>query len=143
MQEAEYLEVSDDYEAGEPSPGHYAYQLSRRVRGLPFWFSLATHGTRAYRDAVETVIALNHAVAEDIRGRQDLELVLEPELSVVVFRRKGWSREDYVAWCDRLLEDQIAFALPTLWDGEWLMRFCFVNPATTLSDIQAVLDTLS
>ena len=26
----------------------YAHHLSRRARGLPFWFSLATHGTDAY-----------------------------------------------------------------------------------------------
>ena len=27
------------------NPSDYAYHLSRRARGLPFWFSLATHGT--------------------------------------------------------------------------------------------------
>lgn len=141
-QEAEYLEVSNAYEEGESSPSHYAYHLSRRARGLPFWFSVASHGTDAYRDAVETVLSLTREVAEDIRVRQNLELILEPELSVVVFRRLGWGQAEYTQWCDRLLEEQIAFALPTLWNGEWLMRLCFVNPTTTIAEVQAVLDTM-
>ena len=32
----------------EWNPADYAVQLSRRARGLPFWFSLAVHGTDAY-----------------------------------------------------------------------------------------------
>ena len=39
---------------GEWNPSDFAIQLSRRARGLPFWFSLAVHGTDAYRDAIET-----------------------------------------------------------------------------------------
>ena len=34
----------------EWNPADYAYHLTRRVRGLPFWFSLAVHGTDAYTD---------------------------------------------------------------------------------------------
>ena len=37
------------------------------------------------------------------RRRDYLELVREPDLSVVVFRRLGWTPEDYQAWSDRLL----------------------------------------
>ncbi|MEX1263830.1 MAG: hypothetical protein WEE66_07835 [Actinomycetota bacterium] len=42
----------------EWNPADYAYHLSRRARGLPLWFSLATYGTDAYREAVEQVLAL-------------------------------------------------------------------------------------
>ena len=38
------------------NPSDYAYHLTRRARGLPLWFSLAVHGTDAYRDAIETVL---------------------------------------------------------------------------------------
>ncbi|WP_206642153.1 pyridoxal-dependent decarboxylase [Nonomuraea polychroma] len=38
---------------GEWNPSDYAIHLTRRARGLPFWFSLAVNGTDAYRDAVE------------------------------------------------------------------------------------------
>ena len=29
---------------------------------------------------------------------------MEPELSVVMFRRKGWGAEDYHSWSDKELE---------------------------------------
>ena len=51
-QHAEYLDVlhADDH-ADEPwNPSDFAHHLSRRARGLPFWFSLATYGTDAYTD---------------------------------------------------------------------------------------------
>ena len=43
------------------NPGDYAYQLTRRARGLPFWFSLAVHGSDAYRAAVEHVLEITTA----------------------------------------------------------------------------------
>jgi glutamate/tyrosine decarboxylase-like PLP-dependent enzyme len=140
MQEAAYLDHINVAE--EWSPSHYAYHLTRRIRGLPFWFSLATHGTNAYRDAIELVLQLTRDSASEIRARGELELLLDPEISVVVFRRKGWSADDYTDWSNRMLEDQTAFALPTAWKGEKLMRFCFVNPNTTIDDVRAVLDTM-
>ena len=41
---------------GEWNPSDFAVQLTRRARGLPFWFSLAVHGTDAYRDAIEQTL---------------------------------------------------------------------------------------
>ena len=46
-QEASYLDTSNA--APDWNPADYAYHLSRRARGLPLWFSLATYGTDAYR----------------------------------------------------------------------------------------------
>ena len=51
---------------------------------------------------MEQVVGLTLEVAEEIRGRVELELVLEPELSVVLFRRRGWSGEEYTEWSDRV-----------------------------------------
>ncbi len=139
-QEAAYLE--DVNISGGWNPTHYAYHLTRRLRGLPFWFSLAAHGTDAYRDGVEHVLALTREVAEDIQHRPGFELVLEPELSIVVFRREGWSGDDYVTWSRRSLDEQRAFVLPSTWKGERVMRFCFVNPLTTAGSVASLLDSM-
>ena len=64
-QHAEYLETLT--ERPEWNPSDYAYHLTRRARGLPFWFSLATHGTRAYADAVEATLRLTQEAAQLIR----------------------------------------------------------------------------
>ncbi|MGZ9190224.1 MAG: hypothetical protein ACXW39_09240 [Nitrospira sp.] len=72
-----------------------------------------------------------------------LELAIEPELSVVVFRRLGWGEEQYKAWCARLLSDGKALILPTTWHGETLMRFCFGNPRTTVTEIRSFIDSMA
>ena len=130
--------------ADEPwNPTDYAYHLSRRARGLPLWFSLAVYGTDAYRDAVETVLANARAAAALISVTPYLELVREPTLSIVLFRRKGWSRGDYEAWSARLLADQIAFVTPTSWEGEPTARFALLHPDTTVDIVREIIETMA
>jgi glutamate/tyrosine decarboxylase-like PLP-dependent enzyme len=88
------------------------------------------------------VLSLTRETAAEIRSRPDLDLLLEPELSVVLFRRHGWSHRDYVEWSDRLLREQVAFVLPSSWREEPVARFCFVNPRTTIEDVRAILHTM-
>ncbi|MEO6998380.1 MAG: pyridoxal-dependent decarboxylase [Terracoccus sp.] len=139
-QHAGYLDVLT--EAAAFNPTDYSIGLTRRVRGLPFWFSLAVHGTQAYVDAVEGTLAVTRHAAAEIEKRDYVELVREPDLSVVVFRRPGWSPADYQAWTDRLLADDFAFVVPTTFRGETLTRFAIVNPRTTKAYISAILDTM-
>jgi glutamate/tyrosine decarboxylase-like PLP-dependent enzyme len=136
-QRAEYLDPVN--EASDWNPSDYGPHLSRRARGLPFWFSVATHGTDAYRDAVDRTLDCAWAAARAISDAEHLELLMEPELSVLLFRRIGWGPEDYRAWSRRLLDDQVGFVVPTTWDGETVGRICIVNPRTTVEDVLAVL----
>jgi glutamate/tyrosine decarboxylase-like PLP-dependent enzyme len=143
-QSAAYLEVlAEPGPANEWNPSDYAHHLSRRARGLPFWFSLATWGTDAYRDAVERTLEVARGAAEVIRARPGLELVMDPVLSVVMFRRLGWERDDYRAWSDRMLAEQRSLTVPSSWRGEPVMRFCIVNPRTTVADLTELLDTMT
>lgn len=140
-QHAEYLDVLHE-EADDWNPSDFAHHLSRRARGLPFWFSLATHGTLAYRDAVEQTLAVAHGAARRIADAEHLELIMEPELSVVLFRRTGWGPDEYRAWSDKLLADGVGFVVPTAWAGEMVLRICVVNPLTTLDDIGLIIESL-
>ena len=72
--------------------------LTRRARGLPLWMSLLANGAGAYRDAVNYCLDLAEHAAQQIEGSEHLELVGEPSLSVVLFRRRGWEAQQYVAW---------------------------------------------
>ena len=139
-QHGEYLETLT--ESGEWNPSDYAINLTRRPRGLPLWFSLATHGVAAYREAVETNCQLAREAAELIRQRDDLELVREPMLSVVVFKKKNWKQADYDRWSAKLLEDQIAFVVPSSHGGKPNLRFAIVNPTTTIETIREILDRI-
>ena len=63
-QHAGYLEPLQ--ESGSWNPSDFAVQLTRRARGLPFWFSLATFGTAAYGAAIERTLAVaRYAAAGD------------------------------------------------------------------------------
>ena len=140
LQKAAYLETLDD--DGEWNPSDYAIHLTRRARGLPFWFSLAAHGTNEYSRAVTETIEVAMQTAEIIKGHPNLELISEPKLSVVAFTRKGWGAKEYQIWSDKLLADQIGFVTPSSHHGQPILRFAIVNPWTKIGDIEAILATL-
>jgi glutamate/tyrosine decarboxylase-like PLP-dependent enzyme len=127
---------------GEWNPSDFAVQLTRRARGLPFWFSLAVHGTEAYTAALEQTLAVARAGAELIRAAEHLRLLCEPELSVVVFERLGWGVDDYARWSSRLLDEQIGFVTPTKHQGQVCSRFAVVNPLTTADDLALLIDSM-
>jgi glutamate/tyrosine decarboxylase-like PLP-dependent enzyme len=147
-QHAEYLDVlhaepGDDSVGNQRNPSDLAHHLSRRARGLPFWFSLATYGTDAYREAIETTLSVTREGAKLIADTPHLELIMEPELSTLVFRRVGWNAGDYTAWSDRMLDEGIAFVTPTSWNGEVVLRLCIVNPLTSIDDLAIIVDSLA
>jgi len=127
---------------GEWNPSDFAIQLTRRARGLPFWFSLAVHGTDAYRDALEQTLAVARAGADLIRAAEHVRLLVEPDLTVLLFERIGWDIEDYSSWTARLLEDQIAFVTPTRHADQVCTRFAIVNPLTTADDLALIIDSM-
>jgi glutamate/tyrosine decarboxylase-like PLP-dependent enzyme len=138
-QHATYLETLND---GSWNPSDFAIHLTRRVRGLPFWFSLAAHGTDAYAKAMEDTMSVAQAAADLIKKHPNLELLYEPELSIVAFTRNGWDSAQYQQWSDKLLADQIGFIPPSADKGQPILRFAIVNPWTKISDIEIVLATL-
>jgi len=140
LQKAAYLETLDDED--EWNPSDYAIHLTRRARGLPFWFSLAAHGTDEYAKAMERTMEVARDAANQVRNHKNLKLVIEPSLSIVAFERVGWERADYEKWSDQLLADQIGFVTPSAHKGKPILRFAIVNPWTKESDISAILATL-
>ena len=141
-QDASYLDVIHDT-PGEWNPTDYAYHLTRRARGLPLWFSLAVYGVDAYTQAIEKAIELAHQTAAEIRSREYLELIREPELGVVLFRRRGWDPAQYTRWADQLLTDQVAFIPPSAWEGETVARFAFLHPQTSMDLVRQILDRMA
>ena len=139
-QHAGYLEHVDR-EVWNPSD--HAIQLSRRARGLPLWFSLATYGTDHYGAAVEHVLDIAREVTAGIQARDHLELVIEPDLSIVLFRRLGWSEQQLLDWSAHHAKLGTALVVPTRWHDELVLRLCFVNPRTDPARVLKVLDTLA
>ena len=140
-QRASYLDVLTD--GTEWNPSDYSIGLTRRARGLPLWFSLAAHGTRAYTAAIERTLSVTRFAEAEIARRPYLEALREADLSVLVFRRLGWESEDYHAWSAEMMREEFAFVVPSSHDGETVARFAIVNPMTSEDDILAILDTMA
>jgi len=142
-QNAAYLDIIHNEGDEVWNPSDYAIHLTRRARGLPLWFSLAVHGTDAYRDAIEAVLTTAQESADLIERTDHLELLRRPELSVVLFRRPDWTPGDYDAWSARLLASQVGFVTPTTWEGEKVARLAFLHPDTTLEMVGEILATMA
>lgn len=145
-QEGSYLDIFSDEGAQGFNPSDYQIQLTRRVRGLPLWFSLAMHGTDRYEQAIERGIELARIAGRMIKSSKHTQLVREPSLSCVLFRRLGWSPEDYRNWTYKNHKSGYALVVPTKVrsgnEFETVARFCFINPDTTENDIKGILDTM-
>jgi glutamate/tyrosine decarboxylase-like PLP-dependent enzyme len=143
-QQASYLDVLHEGDDGdyEWNPSDFGIHLSRRARGLPFWFSLVTNGSAAYESAVQCAIDLARRCEELINESDHVEMVRPSSLSIVLFRRKGWSAERYSEWSHELLRSQIAFVTPTKWEGETVARIAFLHPNTTDNMVREILDSM-
>jgi L-2,4-diaminobutyrate decarboxylase len=139
QQRADYLEVVAD---DDDNPADYAAHLTRRARGVPVWASLVANGTDAYVDAVECCLSTAGYAAKQVESRPYLELANQPHLSVVLFRRRGWLAVDYARWSAQAHARGIALVTPTRFGGDTVLRLCFVNPLTTMDDVDLILDSL-
>ncbi|GEB95735.1 glutamate/tyrosine decarboxylase-like PLP-dependent enzyme [Microbacterium lacticum] len=139
-QHAEYLDTLT--ETSDWSPSDFAAHLTRRPRGLPLWFSLATYGAAVYREAITGAVDLAQQIADEIERRDEFVLVRRPQLGVVVFERVGWQKADYDRWSARLLDEQHAFVTPSSHAGRTNARFAILNPRTTYEDLIGILATM-
>jgi glutamate/tyrosine decarboxylase-like PLP-dependent enzyme len=139
-QHGAYLDALD---RGEWNPSDYAYHLSRRARGLPLWFGLVTYGTTAYTDAVDRAILTARGFADEVAARPGFRLLLEPELSIVLFTCDGWSGEQYTQWSRRRASEGRFLVVPTSWQGAPCLRICLVNPLTDPAALTGMLDDLA
>jgi len=143
-QQASYLDVLHEGDDAhyDWNPSDFGIHLSRRARGLPFWFSLVTNGVAAYESAVERAITLAEETQTLINETAHVEMVRPSSLSIVLFRRVGWDAERYHEWSRWLLREQIAFVTPTKWEGETVARLAFLHPNTSQDMVRHIIDSM-
>ncbi len=145
-QKGAYLDIFKDEGAQGFNPADYQIQLTRRLRGLPLWFSIATHGTKRYQQAIERGLELAQFAAKTIESMPHVNLIRPPGLSCVLFERKNWSAEDYKNWTYTNHKKGFALVTPTKWtineQSQTISRFCFINPDTTEDDVIKILETM-
>lgn len=138
-QQAVYLDTVDKTHW---NPSDYALHLTRRARGLPLWYALATHGTRAFALAIAATRAVAEQIAQGIADTSGLELLLGPQLTVILFRPDNMSEDAMISWAEGHRRSGALLCLPTRWRGEMVFRLCIVNPETRPDAVLTTLRTL-
>lgn len=121
--------------------------FSTPARGIPIWAILREIGASGMRERVTRHLDCARHVASRARTEPDLELLLEPELSICCFRFRPVGMDDEPALDalnDRVLRRVQArgrtVPSSTRVDGRFAIRPCFINPRTTLADADALVD---
>ena len=117
-------------------PVEWTLEYSRPFRALKLWLALRAHGASAFREAIEHDLALARLVADLVRAADDLELLCEPALSIVPFRRIPARRaiDEHNRGLVRALQrDGRLYVTGAVVDGQWCLRPCIVNYRTTES----------
>ena len=141
-QHGPYVEMLHDSDDVSMNPCDFGFQLTRRASGLPVWFALAVHGLEAHRRAIRAGIDMAARAADRLAGVDGVELLMRPQLGVVLFRRSGWRTAEWRSWAQRLLDDGVAFVAPTTVRGEPVGRLVFLHPLTPDDVIDDIVESL-
>ena len=66
----------------------YSPELSRDFRGLRLWLPIKMHGIGVFRRNLEEKLELTQWAADELRKIPGIEILAEPQLSIVAFRLK-------------------------------------------------------
>ena len=153
---ADYLEGAfsdDDVRVSFDSMGvpyfDFSVELSSPARGVLVWSILRELGA----DGVQARVVQDNDFARHVARRAAehprLELLLDPVLSICVFRYHPGSELSEVAVdalnreiLRRLARETRFLVSSTVVDGTFALRPCFINPRTSLGDVDAFVDTV-
>ena len=117
-------------------------EYSRPLSALKLWLAFRVHGADAIRAAVERNLDEAALLAALLRADDRFEMLAEPPLSVVCFRRRLGDRAAQdahnAALARALVTDGRLLIAPAEADGATWLRACLVNHRTTTEDIRAI-----
>ena len=130
---------------GEQDAVDRTLEYSRPFRALKLWLALRVHGLAAYRSAIERNLSEARLFADLVKERDELELLGEPELSVVPFRHiatSGPLDEHNRKLAAALRADGRVYVSGAEIDGTACLRPCFVNFRTSPEDVRVLRDVV-
>jgi len=123
-------------------------ELSREFRGLRVWLPFKLHGAGPFRRNLEEKLALARHAADRLRLIPGIEIVAEPQLSIVAFRlvRPGLDGEAIDALNRRLLAAVLAanrvWLTSTVLGGRFVIRICVLSFRTHQDRVDEALDLI-
>ncbi len=123
-------------------------ELSRAFRGLRVWLPLKMHGIGPFRRNLEEKLQLAQWINEKLLEIEELEIVAEPQLTILAFRLRLPGRDDEsINRLTRELMDEInarrrVYLSSTVIDGRFLIRICVLSFRTHLDRMQMALEDI-
>jgi aromatic-L-amino-acid decarboxylase len=123
-------------------------ELSRSFRGLRVWLPLRMHGIGPFRANLEEKLELARLACDALRGVPDVEILAEPQLSIVAFRLRPAGRDADAldrlnrSFLERINARRRVFLTGTLLRGRFALRICVLSFRTHRDRIEAGLDDI-
>jgi len=124
-------------------------ELSRGWRGLRVWLPFKMHGVGPFRRNLEEKLALTRWAAEELRRIPGVEIVAEPQLSIVAFRlarpdlpaaaENEWNR----AFLSAINARKRVYLTGTMLGGRFVLRICVLSFRTHLDRMREGLADVS
>jgi len=128
--------------------GELSIELSREARGLRVWLPFQLYGESAFADALDEKLDLALALRDRLAGDPECRILLEPRLSLVVFRYEPASvpKERWDDLNERILKRVNALnrvhLSGTTTRGEYVLRACILSFRTHREQIDALAEDL-
>ncbi|AJT67984.1 pyridoxal phosphate-dependent decarboxylase family protein [Streptomyces chattanoogensis] len=147
---ADYLNPRRMAERRIPNQVDKSIQTTRRFDALKLWLTLRIMGAGALGELFDEVIDRAADAWKLLHDDPRFEVVVEPQLSTLVFRYVpvGAPDPDLIDQVnlharDALFASGDAIVAGTKVDGRHYLKFTLLNPETTLEDIATVLDLIA
>jgi aromatic-L-amino-acid decarboxylase len=126
----------------------YSPELSRAFRGLRVWLPLKMHGIDPFRKNLDEKLDLTQWATEELRRLPDIQIVAEPQLSIVAFRllKPGLERQALNSlnriFLDKINDKKRIYLTATILGGDFVLRICVVSFRTHIDRMQAALEDI-
>jgi aromatic-L-amino-acid decarboxylase len=117
---------------GQELPHYFALgpELTRPNRGLAVWLPLHLHGIARFRDELDRMLDLAEWAADEIGKMPEVELLCDPDLSVVAFSSiEGDEASKRIV--DHLNSSRDVYVSSTTIDDRLIVRLAFLSHRTT------------
>ena len=126
----------------------YSPELSRPFRGLRVWLPFKMHGAGAFRAQLEEKLALARLAADRLREMEGIEILAEPQLSLLAFRLAPAGTPESELndlnqrFLDRVNARQRVFLTATRLRGRFAPRICVLSFRTHRERMEMALEDI-
>ncbi len=145
---ADYLNREDDV---FPNLVDKSLATTRRFDAFKLFVSLRGLGRRKFAEYIDTLLELTRSAATLLAGREDFELLAEPQLTTVLFRlidpHGQWSAEETDARNtsvrEQLIRSGAAVVGESRVNGRTALKFTFMNPYCEVQDVVELIQWIA